>query len=76
MLHTRAGSQTIYELHGHLREATCIHCFKVYPAQPLIAEFLESDKIPTCPDCGHILKPNAILYGEQLPAQALNPGAA
>jgi NAD-dependent deacetylase len=71
MLHTRAGSQTVYELHGHLRDMTCIYCFRVYPAQPLVAEFLESDRLPTCPACGHILKPNVILYGEQLPAQAL-----
>jgi NAD-dependent deacetylase len=73
MLHTRAGSRVVYELHGHLREATCIHCFRVYPARPLIDAFLESGRIPTCPDCGHILKPNAILYGEQLPAHALIP---
>jgi NAD-dependent deacetylase len=73
MLHTRAGSQRVYELHGHLREATCIHCFRVYPAMPLIIAFLESNTLPTCEDCGHILKPNAILYGEQLPAQALVP---
>ncbi len=73
MLHTRAGSQVVYELHGHLREVTCIHCFAVYPAQPIINKFLESNEIPTCPACGHVLKPNAILYGEQLPAQALIP---
>lgn len=71
MLHTRAGSQTVHELHGHLREVTCIHCFAVYPAGPYIERFLEDGTIPTCPDCGHVLKPNVILFGEQLPAQAL-----
>jgi NAD-dependent deacetylase len=71
MLHTRAGSRTVYELHGHLRDVTCIHCFAVYPAQPLIDKFIESNEIPTCPACGNVLKPNVILYGEQLPAQAL-----
>ena len=30
MLHTRAGNKTIFELHGHMREATCINCFHVY----------------------------------------------
>ncbi|HEX2618619.1 MAG TPA: Sir2 family NAD-dependent protein deacetylase, partial [Phototrophicaceae bacterium] len=29
MLHTRAGTRNIYELHGHLRQATCINCFAV-----------------------------------------------
>jgi NAD-dependent deacetylase len=71
MLHARAGSHVVYELHGHLREVTCIHCFTVYPAQAVISKFMESDEIPTCPACGHVLKPNVILFGEQLPAQAL-----
>jgi NAD-dependent deacetylase len=71
MLHTRAGSHVVYELHGHLREVTCIHCFAVYPVEPVISKFIESDEIPICPACGNVLKPNVILFGEQLPAQAL-----
>lgn len=71
MLHTRAGSTHVIEVHGHLREATCIHCFSVYPAEPLMLRFLESDLLPSCPKCGYALKPNVILFGEQLPAQAL-----
>src|SRR5215207_1263958 len=39
LLHTRAGNKTVYELHGHLREATCVHCFTVYPAEPIIHQF-------------------------------------
>ena len=69
MLHSRAGSRTIYELHGHLREATCIRCFTVYPAQNMIQAFLDEGRIPHCTACGSILKPNVILYGEQLPMQ-------
>lgn len=71
MLHLRAGSKTVVELHGHLREATCIHCFTVYPAEPYILHFLKTNMIPSCPKCGHALKPNVILFGEQLPAQAM-----
>lgn len=69
MLHTRAGSQTVFELHGHLRQATCIHCFKVYPAEPIIHQFLEDHQVPHCSHCGSVLKPNVILFGEQLPVQ-------
>ena len=72
MLHTRAGSQTVYELHGHLREMTCIHCFAVYPAETYIARFLENGEMPRCEKCGHVLKPNVILFGEQLPAHTLS----
>lgn len=71
MLHLRAGSRTVYELHGHLREATCIHCFTVYPAEPLLLDFLKTNILPRCPTCGEVLKPNVILLGEQLPARAL-----
>jgi NAD-dependent deacetylase len=71
MLHTRAGNQTIYELHGHLREATCIHCFRLYTAEPIIRKFLEDRQVPYCEDCGGVIKPNVILFGEQLPIQQL-----
>lgn len=71
MLHTRAGSKTVYELHGHLREATCIHCFTVYAAEPIIRCFLDDRRVPHCAKCGGVIKPNVILFGEQLPVQQL-----
>lgn len=73
MLHTRAGTQTVYELHGHLREATCIKCFTVYPAEDLIHEFLTtpSQKALYCTKCKGVLKPNIILFNEALPARVL-----
>jgi NAD-dependent deacetylase len=71
MLHTRAGSKVIHELHGQLREATCIHCFTVYLAEPMIQQFLRDRKVPRCPNCGDIIKPNVILFGEQLPIRPL-----
>lgn len=69
MLHTKAGNKTIYELHGHMREATCIHCFKVYPAETILKTFLEDNEVPLCQHCGGVLKPNVILFGEQLPVR-------
>jgi NAD-dependent deacetylase len=68
MLHSRAGSKTVYELHGHLRDATCIQCFAVYDAKPIIENFLEDGLVPRCPQCRGVIKPNVILFGEQLPA--------
>jgi NAD-dependent protein deacetylase/lipoamidase len=67
MLHTRAGSKQVYEIHGHLREATCTQCFIVYPGEPIIRQFLEDHHMPRCPQCGGVIKPNVILFGEQLP---------
>ena len=71
MLHTRAGSKTVYELHGHLRKMTCIHCFTSYPAAERITQYLEDGALPRCERCGHVLKPDVILFGEQLPAHTL-----
>ncbi len=72
MLHERAGSSTVYELHGHLRALTCIHCFAEFPAGPHIDAFITSGLIPHCAHCGHVLKPNVILFGEQLPMHVLS----
>lgn len=71
MLHTRAGNQTVYELHGHMRAATCISCFANYEATSIINQFLEDGEIPVCEKCHGVLKPDVILFGEQLPYQAL-----
>lgn len=67
LLHERAGSRTVYEVHGHLREATCLACYRVYPNGPLMHQLLQDARAPQCPHCHGILKPNVILFGEQLP---------
>jgi NAD-dependent deacetylase len=71
MLHTKAGSQTVFELHGHFRQATCIQCFAEHDGKAIFERFIEDGKVPHCPKCGGILKPNAILFGEQLPYEEL-----
>ncbi|ETW92911.1 MAG: hypothetical protein ETSY1_41570 [Candidatus Entotheonella factor] len=65
-LHSKAGSQTVYELHGHLREMTCMRCQQVDLAAPVISAFMADGKIPYH-HCGGILKPNVIFFGELLP---------
>lgn len=72
MLHSKAGSQTVYEIHGHFREVTCLNCYAIYPASPHLDNFIATGDIPYCSSCGGILKPNVILIGEQLPVGILN----
>lgn len=71
MLHVDAGNRNVFEVHGHLRQMTCINCFKEYDSEPILRRFFESKEIevPRCPACGGALKPNVILFGEQLPMQ-------
>jgi NAD-dependent deacetylase len=70
-LHQRAGSRRVLELHGHMREATCIRCYKVLPVDSMMEQFLLRGDVPYC-ECGGVLKPNVILFGEQLPIKVLN----
>jgi NAD-dependent deacetylase len=72
VLHTKAGSKTIYEVHGHLREATCMHCLQTYQTAMVLSDYLADGQIPYCPGCGGILKPNIILFGEILPVTVMN----
>lgn len=72
MLHSKAGSDTVYEVHGHLRQATCLKCYEILDAEPILARFIETKQVPHCPQCGGVLKPNIILFGELLPVSVLN----
>ena len=69
-LHQKAGSTKVYELHGHLREATCIRCYKIAPARSLTEKFIADAQVPRC-ECGGVMKPNVVLFGEQLPVDVL-----
>jgi NAD-dependent deacetylase len=66
-LHTKAGSNTVIELHGHIRQATCTQCYVVENADPILKKFVEDAQVPRCRHCGGVLKPNMILFGEELP---------
>ena len=70
-LHQRAGSQHVLEVHGHMRQATCIRCYHLADAKPYIEKFIADGSIPTCPVCGGVLKPNVTLFGEAPPVRVL-----
>lgn len=71
-LHQAAGSTEVLEVHGHLRSATCIECYRAQATDDLLQGFLRSGEIPRCPACGGVLKPNVVLFGEQLPIDVIN----
>jgi len=66
-LHRAAGSRSVWELHGDLREAVCVNCKRILPADGLWHQFFQDGAIPRCASCGRALKPNLILFGEPLP---------
>ncbi len=71
MLHHRAGSEKVYEVHGHLRQATCMGCGLVIEAEALLHEFVVTREVPLCELCGSVMKPNVTLYGEMPPFSVL-----
>ncbi len=70
-LHQRAGSKRVLQVHGHLRQATCIRCYHMVEAQPLFEKFLADSDLPTCEICGGVMKPNVVLFGEMLPVSVM-----
>ncbi len=70
MLHQKAGSQSVIEMHGTLRTLSCTQCFQQVESQTYLEPYVEKGEIPHCPVCGGVLKPDVILFGEQLPQKA------
>jgi NAD-dependent deacetylase len=71
-LHQRAGSRNVVEVHGSLREAECIQCGVRVPMEDAVASL----PLPPCPECGEILKPGVVMFGELLPATAIERAQA
>jgi NAD-dependent deacetylase len=67
LLHSRAGSRDVVEVHGSIRSAHCLGCLWSEPADAVLAQ-LETAATPSCPNCGEVLKPGVVLFGELLPA--------
>ena len=63
-LHERAGSRALVEVHGSIRTSSCLFCGAVVP----FAEVERLLPVPHCPSCGHVLKPDVVMFGELLPA--------
>jgi NAD-dependent deacetylase len=69
MLHQKAGSQNVLELHGTVARAVCISCYQLDNGVRHWPQYLETGNIPRCRHCGGIMKPDVILTGEQLPVK-------
>jgi len=66
-LHQAAGSKNVIELHGNLRRVICTQCdYQLYHET-----FEGMPELPLCAECGGILRPDAVLYEEMLPEEAL-----
>ena len=69
-LHQKAGSAQVVEMHGSLQTLSCTQCFRQVASEPYLQSYIKDGKIPQCLNCNGILKPDVILFGEQLPQSA------
>ncbi len=69
-LHQAAGSQKVLELHGSVHRNHCMRCGKFYGSDYIAA----SRGVPTC-ECGGTIKPDVVLYDEQLDDEVVNATA-
>jgi len=67
-LHTKAGAKKVIECHGTYSTAHCLTCKKKYFLEEIIRS-LEEGKIIYCDNCGGVVKPDIVFFGEQLPKE-------
>jgi NAD-dependent deacetylase len=70
MLHRRAGTRALIEVHGSIASCSCLSCGKRVQSAQVLAGLAEAT-VPLCV-CGRPLKPDVVLFGEFLPEAALD----
>lgn len=62
-LHQKAGSKKVYEIHGTTGKNYCTKCGAKYDGDFI---FESKGAIPRCPECGGMVRPDVVLYGENV----------
>lgn len=67
MLEKRAGIRQgkIRQLHGRIDKSVCLGCGRYFDTKPLCGQLADNPD-PHCPDCGGIIKPDIVFFGEPL----------
>ncbi len=71
MLHQKAGSRTVHEVHGSPLLHHCLSCGRAKTFEE-ICVMLESTAVPRCEVCGEAYKPDITFFGEMLPEKAFD----
>lgn len=72
MLHRKAGTDELVEMHGSIASCSCLDCGEsvdIEEVGSLLAR--AADGVPRCAECAQPLKPDVVLFGELLSADAL-----
>jgi NAD-dependent deacetylase len=71
MLHRKAGTRELVEVHGSIASSSCLSCGAGYELEEVVRRLGGGSVVPQC-DCGRPLKPDVVLFGELLPADAID----
>jgi NAD-dependent deacetylase len=71
LLHERAGSRAVVEVHGSIRTSSCPGCGSRYALDEVLP-LIEAGGAPSCPSCDGILKPDVVFFDEVLPPAAID----
>lgn len=75
LLHQKAGSRHVLELHGSPGEHYCLACRYVCDFESVLPD-AAAGRVPRCPKCGGVLKPRVVFFGESLPVDTLSEAQA
>lgn len=67
-LHRAAGSTNLIEIHGDVHGLSCTSC----TYRCTVPDYAELEIPPACPQCGKVVRPDVVLFGEMLPALAVS----
>ncbi len=70
-LHLRAGNTKVLEIHGSGQTANCLSCQTEFQYTDIQKLLDEGQDVPRCNKCDGLIKPNVVLFGEQLPFEVL-----
>lgn len=66
-LHRAAGSVNLIEIHGRIDDLLCTTC----DWNESVADYRHLPPLPSCPQCGSVVRPAVVLFGERLPGTAV-----
>jgi len=71
-LHQKGGAFWVYEVHGHVRSATCMGCGGTKAPMREVLDQAAAGAMPRCHRCQSLMKPDVILFGDAMPADYMN----
>jgi NAD-dependent deacetylase len=72
LLHERAGSRDVVEVHGSIRTSTCLACGALYGLDDVLRLLEAGAGAPRCTACGAVVKPDVVFFDEVLPEKAID----